>query len=163
MIVILMGVTGTGKTTIGTLLAKQTGSHYAEGDDYHSEANKAKMHAGIPLTDEDRAPWLATLHEVLLGWYHNGESGVLTCSALKQTYRDTLAAGMDHTAYRFVWLNLSREIIAERLSHRAGHYMNPALLDSQFATLEPPTDALVISAEGTPDETVALILKQLPH
>ena len=70
---------------------------------------------------------------------------------------------MEHTAYRFVWLNLSREIIAERLSHRAGHYMNPALLDSQFATLEPPTDALVISAEGTPDETVALILKQLPH
>ena len=69
MIVILMGVTGTGKTTIGTLLAKRTGWHYAEGDDYHSEANKAKMHAGIPLTDEDRAPWLATLHEVLLGWY----------------------------------------------------------------------------------------------
>ncbi len=163
MIVILMGVTGTGKTTIGTLLAKRAGWHYAEGDDYHSEANKAKMHAGIPLTDEDRAPWLATLHEVLLGWYHNGESGVLTCSALKQTYRDTLAAGMEHTAYRFVWLNLSREIIAERLSHRAGHYMNPALLDSQFATLEPPTDALVISAEGTPDETVELILKQLPH
>lgn len=163
MIVILMGVTGTGKTTIGTTLAKRANWHYAEGDDYHSEANKAKMHAGVPLTDEDRAPWLATLHDVLLGWYRSGESGVLTCSALKQTYRDTLAAGMEHTAYRFVWLNLSREIIAERLSHRAGHYMNPALLDSQFATLEPPTDALVISAEGTPDETVALILKQLPH
>ena len=163
MIVIMMGVTGTGKTTIGTLLAKRGGWHYAEGDDYHSEANKAKMHAGIPLTDEDRAPWLATLHGVLLGWYGNGESGVLTCSALKQSYRDTLATEVDHTAYRFVWLKVSRELIAERLSHRAGHYMNPALLESQLATLEPPTDALVISAEGTPDETVALILNQLPH
>ncbi len=162
MIAIVMGVTGTGKTTIGTLLARRSGWHYAEGDDYHSEANKAKMHAGIPLTDEDRVPWLETLHEVLLGWYNQGESGVLACSALKQTYRDTLAAGMEHTAYRFVWLNVSREIIAERLSHRAGHYMNPALLDSQFATLEPPSDALVVSAEGTPDETVDLILKQLP-
>jgi gluconokinase len=163
MIVILMGVSGSGKTTVGTLLCKRTGWHYAEGDDYHSEANKAKMHAGIPLNDEDRAPWLASLHEVLLGWYRSGESGVLACSALKQTYRDVLAAEMNHDVYRFVWLNLSREVIAERLSHRAGHYMNPALLDSQFATLEPPSDALVVSAEGTPDETVELILKQLPH
>jgi gluconokinase len=161
MIVIVMGVTGTGKTTIGTLLSSREGWHYAEGDDYHSEANKAKMHAGIPLSDEDRAPWLATLHGVLLGWYQNGESGVLTCSALKQSYRDLLGEGLPHNLYRFVWLNVSREVIAERLSHRAGHYMNPALLDSQLATLEPPTDALVISAEGTPDETVALILKEL--
>jgi gluconokinase len=161
MIVIVMGVTGTGKTTVGTLLSSRMGWHYAEGDDYHSEANKAKMHAGNPLTDEDRAPWLATLHGVLLGWYQSGESGVLTCSALKQTYRDTLAAGMDHDTYRFVWLKVSREVIAARLSHRAGHYMNPELLDSQLATLEAPTDALVISAEGTPDETVALILKEL--
>ena len=161
MIVIVMGVTGTGKTTIGTLLASREGWHYAEGDDYHSEANKAKMHAGIPLNDEDRAPWLATLHEVLLGWYKSGESGVLTCSALKQSYRDLLGEDLPHNAYRFVWLKVSRDVIAERLSHRAGHYMNPALLDSQLATLEPPTDALVISAEGTPEETVALILKQL--
>jgi len=161
MIIIMMGVTGTGKTTIGTLLAKRTGWHYAEGDDYHSEANKAKMHAGIPLTDEDRAPWLAALHEVLLGWYKNGESGVLTCSALKQSYRDLLGEGLPHNAYRFVWLKVSRAIIAERLSHRAEHYMNPALLDSQLATLEPPRDALIISAEGTPDETVTLILEQL--
>jgi gluconokinase len=121
------------------------------------------MHAGSPLNDEDRAPWLATLHGVLLGWYKNGESGVLTCSALKQSYRDLLGEGLPHNAYRFVWLKDSREVIAERLSHRAGHYMNPALLDSQLATLEPPTDALVISAEGTPEETVALILKQLPR
>jgi gluconokinase len=162
MIVIVMGVSGTGKTTIGTLLAKRESWHYAEGDDYHSEANKAKMHAGIPLTDEDRAPWLAALHEVLLGWYRSDESGVLACSALKQSYRDTLAEGLNHQAYRFVWLKVAKAIIAERLSHRAGHYMNPALLDSQFATLEPPAEALIVSAEGSPDETVALILKQLP-
>jgi gluconokinase len=158
MIVILMGVTGTGKTTIGKLLSSKTGWQFAEGDDYHSEANKAKMHAGIPLDDEDRAPWLASLHELLLRWFQKGESGILACSALKQAYRDTLSAGIAAEAYRFVLLQVSREIIAERLAHRPDHYMNPALLDSQFATLEVPPDALAVSAEGTPEETVGLIL-----
>jgi gluconokinase len=162
MIVILMGVTGTGKTTIGTLLSKQTGWPYAEGDDYHSEANKAKMHAGIPLNDEDRAPWLAALHELLHGWYVKGESGVLACSALKQVYRDTLTAEIAPEAFRFVLLKVPREVIAERLAKRPNHYMNPTLLDSQFATLEVPSNALAVSAEGTPEETVGLILKQLP-
>ena len=161
MIVILMGVTGTGKTTIGTLLSQRTGWPYAEGDDYHSDANKAKMHAGIPLTDEDRAPWLATLHELLSGWYQKHGSGILACSALKQSYRDTLTSGIPHEAYRFVLLKVPREVIAERLAHRPNHYMNPALLDSQFATLEEPSDALSVSDEGTPEETVELILKQL--
>ena len=161
MIVILMGVTGTGKTTIGTLLSQRTGWPYAEGDDYHSEANKAKMHAGIPLTDEDRAPWLAVLHELLYGWYQKGESGILACSALKQSYRETLASGIPHEAYHFVWLEAPREVIAERLAKRSGHYMNPALLDSQFATLEAPADALEILEKATPEETVELILKQL--
>src|SRR5271170_4735529 len=161
MIVIMMGVTGTGKTTIGTLLASREVWHYAEGDDYHSEANKAKMHAGIPLTDEDRAPWLAALHEVLYGWYQKHGSGILACSALKQSYRETLTSGIPHEAYRFVWLEASREVIAERLAKRSGHYMNPALLDSQFATLETPSDALEILEAGTPEETVELILKQL--
>jgi gluconokinase len=161
MTVILMGVTGTGKTTIGKLLSSRTGWQFAEGDDYHSEANKAKMHDGIPLDDEDRAPWLASLHEVLLGWYRSGQSGILACSALKQSYRDTLSAGIAQDAYRFVLLKVSREHIAERLSHRAGHYMNPALLDSQFATLEMPSDALQVSAEGTPEQTVELILSGL--
>src|SRR5271155_6270505 len=111
MIVILMGVTGTGKTTIGTLLSQRTGWPYAEGDDYHSEANKAKMHAGIPLTDEDRAPWLAALHEVLYGWYQEHGSGILACSALKQSYRDTLTDGIPHDAYRFVLLKVSHDHI----------------------------------------------------
>ena len=161
MIVILMGVTGTGKTTIGKLLSSSTGWQFAEGDDYHSAANKAKMHAGIPLDDEDRAPWLASLHDLLDGWFEKGKNGILACSALKQAYRDTLTAGMGKDAYRFVLLKVSRELIAERLKNRPNHYMNPALLDSQFATLEMPSDAIQVSAEGSPEETVALILKQL--
>jgi gluconokinase len=161
MIVILMGVTGTGKTTIGKLLSSRTGWQFAEGDDYHSEANKQKMHAGIPLTDEDRAPWLASLHELLRGWYEQGQSGILACSALKQAYRDTLVAGIPHAAFEFVLLKVSREHLEARLKARTNHYMNPALLDSQFATLEMPTDALAVSAEGTPQETVDLILPQL--
>jgi gluconokinase len=161
MIVILMGVTGTGKTTIGQLLSARTGWSFAEGDDYHSEANKSKMHAGIPLTDEDRAPWLATLHEVLSGWSARGESGILACSALKQAYRDTLIAGLDRDSYRFVMLQVSREHLADRLAKRTGHYMSPALLDSQLATLEEPSDAIVVSAEGSPEETVDLISQQL--
>jgi gluconokinase len=161
MIVIVMGVTGTGKTTIGKLLSSRTGWQFAEGDDYHSEANKAKMHAGIPLTDEDRAPWLTVLHDLLYGWFTKGESGILACSALKQAYRETLAAGIGQDACRFVLLQVSREHLEARLRNRPGHYMPPALLDSQLATLETPSDALVVSAEGTPEETVALILKQL--
>src|SRR5271170_6372884 len=90
MIVILMGVSGSGKSTIAEELVALTSWKYAEGDDYHSEANRRKMHAGIPLTDEDRIPWLASLHEVILGWLRTGDSGVLTCSALKQWYRDLL-------------------------------------------------------------------------
>jgi gluconokinase len=161
MIVILMGVTGTGKTTVGRLLSSRTGWQFAEGDDYHSEANKAKMHAGIPLDDKDRAPWLASLHDLLLGWFRRGESGILACSALKQSYRDTLSAEIAREDLRFVLLKVSREHIAERLARRANHYMNPALLDSQFATLETPSDALAVSAEGTPEETVGLILQGL--
>jgi len=156
-----MGVTGTGKTTIGMLLSSRTGWQFAEGDDYHSEANKQKMHAGIPLNDEDRAPWLASLHEVLHGWFAQGKSGILACSALKQTYRDTLVAGIAREAYEFVLLTVSREILEARLKARAHEYMNPALLDSQLATLEAPSDALSVSDEGTPEETADVILKQL--
>ena len=138
MIVVLMGVTGSGKTTTGKALAKRLGWQYAEGDDYHSEANRQKMHAGIPLTDEDRAPWLATLHDLLEGWQRSGTSGVLACSALRQRYRDQLAAGIDPAALRFVLLDAPRAVLQQRLQQRRGHYMNPALLDSQISTLEQP-------------------------
>lgn len=158
MILVLMGVTASGKTTIGTRLAAAEGWQYAEGDDYHSPANKAKMHAGIPLTDADRGPWLASLHEVLLGWYRTGTSGVLACSALKQAYRDELEAGIPSSELHFVLLEVPKAVLAERLAERKDHYMSPALLDSQIATLELPKDAIRIDGTQPPDEAVRAIL-----
>jgi gluconokinase len=158
MILILMGVTASGKTTIGTRLAAVEHWEYAEGDDYHSEANKAKMHAGIPLTDADRAPWLATLHEVLLGWYRSGTSGVLACSALKQSYRDALSADIPSSDLHFVLLEVPKAVLAERLARRTDHYMSPALLDSQIATLESPRDAIRVAADRQPDDVVREIM-----
>jgi gluconokinase len=158
VILVLMGVTASGKTTIGTRLAAAEHWAYAEGDDYHSTANKAKMHAGIPLTDEDRAPWLATLHEVLMGWHRSGTSGVMACSALKQSYRDTLSAGIPKAELHFVLLDVREPILAERLAGRKDHYMSPALLESQIATLEMPRDAIRVDAERPPDEVVREIM-----
>jgi gluconokinase len=158
MIVVLMGVTASGKTTIGRKLAAKLGWEYAEGDDYHSEANKQKMHQGIPLTDEDRAPWLASLHEVLMGWYRSGTSGVLACSALKQSYRDALSAGIPKEALHFVLLDVPRPVLERRLAERRNHYMSPALLDSQIATLEAPKDAIRVRGDAPPDEVVDQII-----
>jgi gluconokinase len=161
MIVVLMGVTASGKTTIGTKLAALEQWEYAEGDDYHSDANKTKMHAGIPLTDADRAPWLASLHEVLLGWHRNGTSGVLACSALRQAYRDELSAGIPGAELRFVLLEVPRAVLEQRMAERKGHYMSPALLDSQIATLEMPRDAIRVAGDLPPDEVVQKIMTAL--
>ena len=161
MIAILMGVSSSGKTTIALELVRLTGWKYAEGDDFHSEANKQKMKSGIPLTDEDRAPWLASLHEVILGWIRNQESGVMTCSALKQSYRDTLTAGTPQGACRFVLLDVPVHELKRRIQSRVGHYMNPDLLQSQLDTLEVPHDALRVDATGTPAEVAIKILHQL--
>lgn len=161
MIVVLMGVTGSGKTTIGTLLAQRTGTIFADADDYHPAANKQKMRAGIPLNDEDRQPWLEELNRLLKGWYQSGEGGVLACSALKQGYRDTLAAGMPHGAVAFVWLDGEMELLSERLAQRHHEYMNPKLLDSQFATLEPPKDALHVMNDRPPAVVVDEILQHV--
>lgn len=161
MIAILMGVTASGKTTIAEELRVMTGWEYAEGDDYHSEANKAKMHAGIPLTDEDRWPWLDTLHGVLKGWQNAGKSGILTCSALKQAYRDRLVGGLPAGSWRFVLLEVPREELQRRLANRKGHYMSPALLDSQLATLESPKDALHVDAMGPESEIAERVLTAL--
>jgi gluconokinase len=158
MILILMGVTASGKTTIGTKVAAAEHWEYAEGDDYHSAANKAKMHAGIPLTDADRAPWLATLHELLLGWYRSGTSGVLACSALRQAYRDELSAAIPAADLRFVLLEVPKDVLQERLAERKNHYMSPALLDSQIATLEIPKDAIRVAGDRPPDEVVREIM-----
>ncbi len=134
-----MGVSGSGKSYLAANLAEATGWAFAEGDDYHSETNKLKMAARIPLTDADRAPWLDSLHQVMLGWHKQNQSGILTCSALKEEYRQHLTANLPEA--RFVWLDPPREVIADRLTHRPGHFMPPALLDSQLATLQRPTDA----------------------
>ena len=165
MIVVLMGVSGSGKTTIGNALAERTGAAFADADDYHSPANKQKMAAGQPLTDADRQPWLETLNQLLLSWFQAGKSGVLACSALKQSYRETLAAGMPATAVRFVLLDGSKELIASRLAARHHEYMNPNLLDSQFKTLEPPApddpSALRVVNDKTPAEVADKILARI--
>ena len=161
MILIVMGVSGSGKTTLAQALAKATGWQFAEGDDYHSVANKAKMHSGIPLTDEDRAPWLATLHDLMAGWFQQGESGILTCSALKETYRQILTADLPAESYRFVLTEAPKEVISERMQARHDHFMPAALLDSQLATLEPPADALHVSAQQPVEVSVKKVLQSI--
>lgn len=159
VIVIVMGVSGSGKSTLASKLAEATGWPFAEGDDYHSAANKAKMAAGIPLTDADRGPWLDALHEVLMGWHTRGKSGILTCSALKVAYREHLTAGLPEA--RLVWLDPPRAVLAERMAHRPGHYMPPSLLESQLATLEPPTGALRLDGSQPVAQAVQTVLAWL--
>lgn len=161
MIAILMGVSGAGKSTVAKALVAATGWNFAEGDDYHSAANRQKMQSGTPLTDDDRAPWLAALHEVLAGWAARGENGVMTCSALKEQYRATLAADLPAGSYRFVLLEAPKEELKKRLEARSGHFMNPDLLNSQLATLEVPQDALRIENSGSPESLAQKILAQL--
>jgi gluconokinase len=146
LIVIIMGVSGSGKSTLAARFVDRTGWAFAEGDNFHSEANRAKMHAGIPLTDEDRLPWLDALHGVLAGWQSEGASGVLTCSALKESYRERLLTGIPEA--RIVWLDPPRDLLEHRLAARTGHYMNPKLLDSQLATLEAPQGEGVLRLAG---------------
>jgi gluconokinase len=160
MILIVMGVSGSGKTTLAKTLAKLTGWQFAEGDDYHSEANRQKMHSGIPLTDADRAPWLATLHALILRWHQGGENGVLTCSALKQTYRETLTGDVPAEAYRFVLMEAPKEVISQRM-HARQHFMPAELLASQIATLEPPAGALHASALEPPEVAARNVLGSL--
>jgi gluconokinase len=161
MIVVLMGVSGSGKTTIGTLLARRTNTVFADADDYHPQANKDKMRAGIPLNDDDREPWLEILNGLLRGWNQAGEGGVLACSALKQKYRETLSRGIPPDAITFVWLDGDKELLTERLAARHHEYMNPKLLDSQIATLEPPADALRVENDKTPEQVVEEILQHV--
>lgn len=161
MIVVLMGVSGSGKTTIGTLLAKRTDTVFADADDYHPQSNKDKMRAGIPLNDDDREPWLEILNGLLRGWSQTGEGGVLACSALRQKYRETLARGIPQKSLTFVWLDGDKDLLSERLAARHHEYMNPKLLDSQFATLEPPADALRVVNDLTPEQVVEEILQHV--
>jgi gluconokinase len=138
MQVIVMGVSGSGKSYLAERLVAATGWEFAEGDDFHSAENKARMAAEIALTDVERGPWLDALHAVLVEWERNGVNGVMTCSALKVVYRERLADGL--AGLRFVWLDPPRAVLEERMAHRKGHYMPAGLLDSQIATLERPAE-----------------------
>jgi gluconokinase len=149
LLVVLMGVTGVGKTTVGKLLADQCEMTFYDADDYHPLANVEKMRAGIPLQDEDRWPWLDRLNGLLRMAQQRGDGVVLACSALKQSYRNRLTEGCRNV--RFVLLSGNKALLQNRLAGRQGHYMNPVLLDSQFATLEPPSDALVIDIAQPPE------------
>ena len=151
-VVIFMGVAGSGKTTVAALFAKKTGAAFYEGDQYHSPENIAKMRSGVPLTDADREPWLATLRNLIIGSLAAGKPMVLACSALKAKYRDALSTGDPRV--KFVHLTGPKALIEERLKNRPGHFMPAGLLTSQLDTLEPPKDALVLSCEKTPPELV---------
>jgi len=147
MIVLVMGVAGVGKTTIGEALAHALGARFIDADDYHPPENVAKMKAGVPLQDADRWPWLQRLNQVL----REEANAVLACSALKEAYRRRLGEGV--TDFKVVFLHAAPELIRERMKTRQHRYMPPALLESQLATLEEPADALVIDAT-LPVETI---------
>lgn len=137
-ILLVTGVSGSGKTTIGSLLAGRLGWEYAEADSFHPEANIEKMAAGHPLTDEDRWPWLDAIGAWIDATGAKGRPGVVTSSALKRVYRDRLRAGRPQV--RLIYLDADRDTVARRLTARSGHFFPPALLDTQFADLEPPAD-----------------------
>ncbi|HEU4700578.1 MAG TPA: gluconokinase [Gemmatimonadales bacterium] len=147
-IVVVIGVAGAGKTTVGRALAAALGWPFADGDDRHDEASRAKMRAGLPLDDADRAPWLARLAGEIAAWARTGTSAVLACSALRARYRATLRAAAP-TAVRFVWLDLPAPLAAARIETRAGHFMPAALVASQYAALEPPAADEAIHVDAT--------------
>lgn len=160
--VVVMGVSGSGKTTVGRLLAERLGWHYQEGDALHPASNIAKMQRATPLTDEDRWPWLRAIAAVIEGWRVRGEHGVVTCSALKRAYRDLLIGGRTDVA--LVYLRGTQEEIARRMAARQDHYMPLALLESQFATLEEPQadeHPIVAAIDRDPGVIAAWILPRL--
>ena len=157
-VVVLMGVSGSGKSTIGPLLADALAGTYVEGDSFHPPQNVEKMRNGTPLRDEDRWPWLEAMATAVRAWQREGKTVVLSCSALKQSYRDVLARD---GGVSFVWLRGEKALIAERLAARRGHFMPSSLLDSQFAILERPTDAIVADISQPPADLVRRAVTEL--
>src|SRR5712692_5813393 len=152
-----MGVVGSGKTTVGKLLAEKLGWQFADADDFHSPENVTKMSQGIALDDSDRAPWLAAMRNAILQWNASGRNVVLACSALKRSYRDQLRAG----PVRFVFLRGSHDLILSRLRSRHGHFASESILQSQFADLEEPEDRLAVEINQAPEAAVSEIVQKL--
>ncbi len=158
-ILIVMGVSGCGKTTVGRALGEALGWDFFDGDDFHPPANKAKMSQGLPLNDEDRAGWLAALADLIRQRLAAGQPAVLACSALKETYRDVLR--VDPRAVQFVYLKGDYDLIWERMQRRQGHYMKASMLASQFATLEEPHDAWEVDIRLPPEEMVRIVRQEM--
>lgn len=156
MVIIVMGVSGCGKTTVGQLLADELEIPFYDADDFHPPENVEKMRSGEPLTDAERHPWLERLSREIKAWNHRGDA-VLACSALRESYRQVL--NPDGEQALFIWLHGPEEVIRKRLEKRDGHYMPPDLLRSQFETLETPDNAIAVSVEQSPEEIVKQLLK----
>src|ERR1700687_3090688 len=158
VVILLMGVSGSGKTTVGQMLASQLGWEFADGDDYHPAANVEKMRNGIPLTDADRAPWLETLRALIAGWIAAKRNAALACSALKRVYRESLRVAPE---VQVVYLKGTPELLRQRLRARVGHFMTERMLESQLAALEEPEDAVVVDVDRSPAQIIAKILARL--
>jgi gluconokinase len=158
MVILLMGVSGSGKTTIGQMLSAQLNWPFVDGDSLHSAANVAKMAAGIPLTDDDRAPWLQSIHDVMEGWRTQQKNGIIASSALKEKYRHILITSPE---IKLVYLRGTYDLIYSRMQHRPGHYMKPEMLQSQFAALEEPNDAITVEISAPVEEIIATIRRGL--
>ena len=157
MVLVLMGVVGSGKTTVGKLLAHKLGWQFADADGFHPTASIEKIRRGVPLDDCDRAPWLSALHKAIEQWNETQRNVVLACSALKRSYRDHLRAG----TVQFVYLKGSYELIASRLRARHGHFASESILASQFADIEEPDDAITVAVDKAPEAIVTEIIERL--
>ena len=159
LVIVVMGVTGAGKSTVGRALADRLGRAFADADDFHPPANVAKMRGGTALDDDDRAPWLAALGAFVAGCVRDGTPAVLACSALREPHRHALVPSGAGPFVRFVHLDVAPAVARERLQARPGHFMPPSLVDSQFAVLEPPAAALRVDA-ALPVEGIVRVVRE---